>query len=214
MDGQRKRPSLRSRFSAPVCSSLYSQRSRLFRSSPKRLDYTPGAPAVPRASTSQRSVPQVPARNESTARERLQQRQEREAQEEEEANRPPPGPFRSDTTGFSTANLPKPPAFRPGQPTPPPSATRAPPLDYLRDYHRDRIPIRIYMPRLPRQHIVKAFKMLLRSKVFSTKVPWIDWEERVWPYRALELVGPHHLFPLVKLSLLPTQPSHHQHLPA
>lgn len=94
---------------------------------PKRLDYTPGAPVAPRAPTAQRTVPPVPNRNDSTARERLQQRREIEAQEEEEANRPPAGPFRSNTTGFDTTNLPKPPAFRPGQPTPPPSASRAPP---------------------------------------------------------------------------------------
>ncbi|KAF2715627.1 hypothetical protein K504DRAFT_457784 [Pleomassaria siparia CBS 279.74] len=50
---------------------------------------------------------------------RQQKQAEREA--EEEANKPS-GLFRADTTGFSTAQLPKPPVFRPGQaPTPPPS---------------------------------------------------------------------------------------------
>ncbi|KAF2143332.1 uncharacterized protein K452DRAFT_317494 [Aplosporella prunicola CBS 121167] len=34
---------------------------------------------------------------------------------EEEANRPPPGPYSVNTTGLSTAHLPKPPARRPGQ---------------------------------------------------------------------------------------------------
>ena len=39
---------------------------------------------------------------------------------EEEADRPPPGPYRPDTTGLSTAHLPKPPAFRPNAASPPP----------------------------------------------------------------------------------------------
>jgi hypothetical protein len=50
----------------------------------------------------------------------VQQAQE----EEEEASRPPPGPYRVDTTGLSTANLPKPPVRRldsgSSQPRPPP----------------------------------------------------------------------------------------------
>lgn len=41
-------------------------------------------------------------------------------QQEEEFDRPPPGPYTADTTGLSTAHLPTPPAFRPGQ-TPPPA---------------------------------------------------------------------------------------------
>jgi hypothetical protein len=44
---------------------------------------------------------------------------------EEEANRPPPGPYRPDTTGLDTAHLPKPPAFRPGSASPAPSTTTA-----------------------------------------------------------------------------------------
>ncbi|OJD34566.1 gmp synthase [Diplodia corticola] len=48
-----------------------------------------------------------------------QQRQLAAAQaQEEEENRPPPGPYRVDTTGLSTAHLPKPPVRRPGQETP------------------------------------------------------------------------------------------------
>jgi hypothetical protein len=45
--------------------------------------------------------------------------EEARRRQEEEANRPPPGPYTADTTGLSTAHLPKPPVFRPGQ-TPPP----------------------------------------------------------------------------------------------
>ncbi|EDU43383.1 hypothetical protein PtrSN002B_005338 [Pyrenophora tritici-repentis] len=41
-----------------------------------------------------------------------------EEQEEAEDNRPAPGPYRRDTTGLSTAHLPKPPAFRPGTASP------------------------------------------------------------------------------------------------
>ncbi|EKG12447.1 hypothetical protein MPH_10403 [Macrophomina phaseolina MS6] len=40
------------------------------------------------------------------------------AAQEEEEPRPPPGPYRVDTTGLSTAHLPKPPVRRPGQETP------------------------------------------------------------------------------------------------
>lgn len=55
-----------------------------------------------------------------SAKQRLQERQEaKRREEEEEASRPPPGPYRPDTTGLSTAHLPKPPAFRPGATSPP-----------------------------------------------------------------------------------------------
>ncbi|KAJ4291999.1 hypothetical protein N0V90_009898 [Kalmusia sp. IMI 367209] len=50
--------------------------------------------------------------------------QQERQREEEEANRPPPGPYAADTTGLSTAHLPKPPAFRPGQ-TPPPAVEQS-----------------------------------------------------------------------------------------
>jgi hypothetical protein len=72
---------------------------------PKRLDYS----AVPAASTGSH-----PLAGPSSAQRR----------EEEEANTPAPGPYRPDTTGLSTAHLPKPPAFRPGA-TPPPSTAAA-----------------------------------------------------------------------------------------
>ncbi|KAF1980031.1 hypothetical protein BU23DRAFT_594389 [Bimuria novae-zelandiae CBS 107.79] len=48
------------------------------------------------------------------------EQEEARRREEEEANRPPAGPYTADTTGLSTAHLPKPPAFRPSQ-TPPPA---------------------------------------------------------------------------------------------
>lgn len=64
-----------------------------------------------------------------SAKQRLQEREEAARRAEEEADRPPPGPYRPDTTGLSTAHLPKPPAFRPnGTPTSPTkSAPRPPP---------------------------------------------------------------------------------------
>jgi hypothetical protein len=65
---------------------------------PKRLNYTPGSSAA--------AKPKVPAKP--TA----------QTGADEEANRPPPAPYRADTTGLSTAHLPKPPAFRPGTASP------------------------------------------------------------------------------------------------
>jgi hypothetical protein len=53
---------------------------------------------------------------------RAQRQAEKEA--EEEANKPPPGPYRANTTGIDPSTLPKPPMRRPGQleaPPPPPS---------------------------------------------------------------------------------------------
>lgn len=81
---------------------------------PKRVDYG----ADPTASRGAAAT--AP---EGSARQRLQEREEarrREEEEEEEANRPPPGPYRADTTGLSTAHLPKPPSARPVGATPPP----------------------------------------------------------------------------------------------
>ncbi|KAF2660061.1 hypothetical protein K491DRAFT_712098 [Lophiostoma macrostomum CBS 122681] len=57
-------------------------------------------------------------RGEHSARERLQARQQAQLQEEEEAHKAPPGPYKVDTTGLSTAHLPKPPVFRPSQTSP------------------------------------------------------------------------------------------------
>lgn len=53
------------------------------------------------------------------ARPRVTREQEQAQRREEEASSPA-GPYTADTTGLSTANLPKPPVFRPGQ-TPPPA---------------------------------------------------------------------------------------------
>lgn len=79
---------------------------------PKRLDYG----ASPSAS---RPTPAAPAAAPAgSAKQRLQEREEAQRRAEEEANRPPPGPYRPDTTGLSTAHLPKPPAFRPGAAAP------------------------------------------------------------------------------------------------
>ncbi|KAF2828180.1 hypothetical protein CC86DRAFT_348210 [Ophiobolus disseminans] len=78
---------------------------------PKRRDYgaDPTASKAPPA-----------AAQEGSATQRLQEREEARRRAEEEANRPPPGPYRPDTTGLSTAHLPKPPAFRPNAASPPP----------------------------------------------------------------------------------------------
>lgn len=85
---------------------------------PKRLDYN----ASPTASR-----PATTAAPAGSAKQRLQERQEAERRAEEEANKPPPGPYRPDTTGLSTAHLPKPPAFRPGAASPPtPNAAAKP----------------------------------------------------------------------------------------
>lgn len=80
---------------------------------PKRLDYG----ANPTAS---RAAP------EGSARQRLQEREEAERRAEEDANKPAPGPYRPDTTGLSTAHLPKPPAFRPATASPPPNIATKP----------------------------------------------------------------------------------------
>lgn len=53
-----------------------------------------------------------------SARQRLQEREEAQRRAEQESK--PQGPYRTDTTGLSTAHLPKPPASRPNAATPPP----------------------------------------------------------------------------------------------
>ncbi|KAF1994557.1 hypothetical protein P154DRAFT_28611 [Amniculicola lignicola CBS 123094] len=66
-----------------------------------------------------------------STRQTLREKREAEARAEEEANRPPPGPYRADTTGLSSSNLPKPPVRRAGMEPPPPvtnSARRPPPI--------------------------------------------------------------------------------------
>ncbi|KAF2622512.1 hypothetical protein BU25DRAFT_462833 [Macroventuria anomochaeta] len=61
-----------------------------------------------------------------SARQRLQGKEEAQRRAEQESV--PQGPYRTDTTGLSTAHLPKPPAFRPNAATPPPvPASRANP---------------------------------------------------------------------------------------
>jgi hypothetical protein len=87
---------------------------------PKRVDYS----ANPTASRPTHST--AVATPEGSARQRLQEREEAQRRAEEEANRPPPGPYRPDTTGLSTAHLPKPPAFRPGAASSPTTAAAKP----------------------------------------------------------------------------------------
>lgn len=85
---------------------------------PKHVDfYGPGAA---QQSSSRGSSPAQPAPSSAdSARARLQAKKEAQARAEEEAKRPPPGPYRVNTTGLRTDHLPKPPPFRPGQSTPP-----------------------------------------------------------------------------------------------
>ncbi|KNG46016.1 hypothetical protein TW65_07212 [Stemphylium lycopersici] len=92
---------------------------------PKRLDYNAGSSAAGGAASSAALASAPPG----GAKQRMQEREEARRREEEEANRPPPGPYRPDTTGLSTAHLPKPPAFRPGSasPAPPAPASRPKP---------------------------------------------------------------------------------------
>lgn len=91
---------------------------------PKRIHY-PGASPSPAHGESGTPLSQP----EGSARQRLEAR--RQAQAEEEHNRPPPGPYRADTTGLDTSHLPKPPIPRAAQrpPAPPtaPSKPRLPP---------------------------------------------------------------------------------------
>lgn len=89
---------------------------------PKRLDY--GASPVA-SRPSQSTATAAPT---GSANQHLQEREEVQKRAEEEANRPPPGPYRPDTTGLSTAHLPKPPAFRPGAASPAPSTASKPSL--------------------------------------------------------------------------------------
>ena len=99
---------------------------------PKHIHYHGAAAASPTSTSIPDSgglgsgLPQ----GQSTAKQRLQERREAEARAEEEANRPPQGPYRVDTTGYSTAHLPKPPVRRADQETPPPAgnaSARPPP---------------------------------------------------------------------------------------
>lgn len=106
----------RSHQSAPL-SSLTDPNS--FAPPPKRLDYS----ANPAAS---RPAPSTTTESSGSAKQRLLEKQEAQRRAEEEVNRPPPGPYRPDTTGLSTAHLPKPPAFRPGAASPTTGAAAKP----------------------------------------------------------------------------------------
>ncbi|USP74789.1 hypothetical protein yc1106_02063 [Curvularia clavata] len=91
---------------------------------PKRLDYSTGSSSAAGtgAATGLASAPAA------GAKQRLQEKEEARRRAEEEANRPPPGPYRVNTTGLSTAHLPKPPAFRPGTASPASPSSPAPPV--------------------------------------------------------------------------------------
>lgn len=88
---------------------------------PKRVNYPRTASSPANSTAPDGGVLGTPvAQDEDSAIRRLQAKREAQARAEEEANKPPPGPYRADTTGLSTAHFPKPPVFRPGQGTPPP----------------------------------------------------------------------------------------------
>ena len=75
---------------------------------PKHITYH-GATAVPNATTPDRSGLDTPlSQQEIAAKQRVKQAAEAEAAEAE-ANKPPPGPYKVDTSGLSNATLPKPP---------------------------------------------------------------------------------------------------------
>ncbi|KAI5208876.1 hypothetical protein AUEXF2481DRAFT_30922 [Aureobasidium subglaciale EXF-2481] len=86
---------------------------------PKHMHYHGQAAASNASSPSYASTPANTAATRGLGaplpKEMVQQQeymQQHAQQEEEEAARPPPGPYRVDTTGLSTANLPKPPVRR------------------------------------------------------------------------------------------------------
>lgn len=94
---------------------------------PKRLDYSGGSAA----SASSQPAAGLSSAPSGSAKQRLQEREEARRRAEEETNKPPPGPYRPDTTGLSTAHLPKPPAFRPGATPPPPTSAASKPKPSL-----------------------------------------------------------------------------------
>ena len=92
---------------------------------PRKIDYNGGA-ASPRVTTPISSGLGAPL-----AADEIREREvslQREATEEQEPHKPkpPPVPFRADTTGLSTNNLPKPPVGRLEQEVPPRTSTASP----------------------------------------------------------------------------------------
>ena len=85
-----------------------------------------GSPSSPAGSSASGgglgSVVRAPARR--------QTEEQQVVQQEAERPKPPPGPYRADTTGLSTANLPKPPVRRAegASPVPPPRSAASPPV--------------------------------------------------------------------------------------
>ena len=89
---------------------------------PKHITYG-GAAAVPNATTPDRSELDAPlSQQEIAAKQRAKQAAEAEAAEAE-ANKPPLGPYKMDTSGLSNANLPKPPVRHLGQDSQSPTTT-------------------------------------------------------------------------------------------
>ncbi|KAF2843796.1 hypothetical protein M501DRAFT_926044 [Patellaria atrata CBS 101060] len=99
---------------------------------PKHINYH-GAAAMPHKTTPDKSGWGAPMSQEElqAMEEEKRQREEAERLAEEEANKPPPGPYKRDTTGLNTSHLPPPPVRRldRGDGSGPASATvqRAPP---------------------------------------------------------------------------------------
>ena len=95
---------------------------------PKHVNYHGAAAAGPSATTPDTRGWGAPLPQETIAHQQhIAQAEQRAAAEEEEAEKPPPGPYRVDTTGLSTANLPKPPVRRldASSPAPPSRPTSA-----------------------------------------------------------------------------------------
>ncbi|OCL12540.1 hypothetical protein AOQ84DRAFT_334112 [Glonium stellatum] len=83
---------------------------------PKHVNYHDTA-AVPNATTQDRSGLGVPL-----SQDEIDARQRAKEAAEAEANKPPPGPYKVNTSGLSTAHLPKPPVRRLDQDSQPPAS--------------------------------------------------------------------------------------------
>ncbi|KAF2492371.1 hypothetical protein BU16DRAFT_425434, partial [Lophium mytilinum] len=80
---------------------------------PKHIHFH-GAAAAPNSLTPDRGGWGAPLSEEEVrAKERLEEQKEAKRREEEEANKPPPGPYKVNTTGLRVDNLPPPPKFQP-----------------------------------------------------------------------------------------------------
>ncbi|KAH7128820.1 hypothetical protein B0J11DRAFT_549497 [Dendryphion nanum] len=149
---------------------------------PKRVDHG-GGQVPPRAPTSDRSGPPVPFRSDSTSRQR---RQETDTDTDGEVNKSTPGPFKTDTTGLNTANLPKPPTSRRGPPLPPPATTtRSPPPTITTKAPPPRLP-----PRLPpRQNSHPDLHAPLPPPTYSESVREAAPEQGILNHGAMDRLG-------------------------